>query len=143
MLQYVTAMQELYFKTETLPIIFVGASALDYNSLTSGNSIYNIYAHYVSLHQHQFWGLMFEHYHFVDDYQLKEIQRNVFLPSAERAIVDTICHLKHNYIEGLLIEALQMYPRLNNNMDKLYPVAKHYALPVDTLDYWIDEARKG
>lgn len=85
--------------------------------------------------------MMYEYYHFHDDYQLKEIAPNVFLPSPERAIIDTIVWLPENMNEGALIEALQNYQQ-KNGKEKLYECADHYNVPHEFVDVWWKEAEE-
>lgn len=64
----------------------------------------------------------------------------LLLPSKERALVECIKHL--DWIdEGLLIEGLRNY--LDNfwNEKLLFEVAKHFNLPAEELEYWLNEAR--
>ena len=64
----------------------------------------------------------------------------LLLPSKERALVECIKHL--DWIdEGLLIEGLRNY--LDNFWDKklLYEAAEHFELPMEELQYWLNEAR--
>lgn len=141
MLECSNKLQQQYFEYEEIPILLVGESALELNQLKYGMCTYNVYTPYLNLHNLQVAGLLFEHYHFTDDYQLTEIQRNVFLPSAERAIVDSIAHLEYNLIEGAIIEAIQGYVELyGEGRDKLYEVCEHYNVDKDKVDYWFKEA---
>lgn len=85
-----------------------------------------------------------EYYHFNDDMYREVFDREnrLYLPTAERALVDTIAFLDKNYIEGPLIESLQNYLDKHQDLSKLYSVADHYKVPRDKIDYWINEARE-
>lgn len=64
----------------------------------------------------------------------------ILLPSKERAIVECIKHL--DWIdEGLLIEGIKNYIAYFWNEKLLYETAKHFDVPRETIDYWIEEAK--
>lgn len=63
-------------------------------------------------------------------------------PSRERAIVEYILYRQY-FDEGVLIEGIQEYLSLyNDDVSALYPVAEHFNLHSEILDYWINEARE-
>jgi hypothetical protein len=84
--------------------------------------------------------LMFEHYHFHDDYALTDIGNNFLLPSQERAIIDCIVWQEENRDEGFLIESLQTYQQHGHHVSDLYECADHYLVPHNVVDYWWKEA---
>ena len=123
------------------PLLVVGDSALDKNILIYSSSNVNLLTAFIELDNLQIGNIILEAYHFTDDYQVRELQDNIYVPSAERAIVDTIHFLDMNYNEGSLIEALQNYSRrVNRDFTKLYEAGEHYGVTKETIDYWIKEA---
>lgn len=60
-------------------------------------------------------------------------------PSKERAIIEYMSAKKW-CDEGILIEALKTYLMWFRDDKKLYACADHFAVPRDTVDYWINEA---
>ena len=66
--------------------------------------------------------------------------RNLLLPTKERAIVEAIIHIDR-CPEGILIEAIKMYLEDNDDLSKLYEVSDFFKLSRDTLEYWLEEAR--
>lgn len=120
--------------------IIVGQDALARHGLVAGYNCNNVYTPYKGLDKCPVIGGVLEHWHVHDDYQLTEIAENVFLPSAERAIVDCIIWQDHNYDEGFLIEALQSYQDDGHSVSDLYECADHYLVPYEVIDYWWNEA---
>jgi hypothetical protein len=121
--------------------ILVGESALALNHLIYGLSYWEIYTNVESMNMCSVDNVIFGYYHFHDDYGLKEISENLYLPSAEKAIFDTIVWLPENANEGFLIEALQSYQE-HNDKSKLYECADHYGVPHEFIDYWWKEAEE-
>lgn len=121
------------------PSILVGETALGINHLMYTSPLYHILTNHPPLDGYVNNSIRYEYYHFRDDFELKEIAPNVFLPSAERAIVDAIVWLKKNYNEGALIEALQSYQQMGKDKSALYGVADHYEVPYSCIDYWWEE----
>lgn len=126
------------------PLLIVGTRALVDNGLMYGPCTLDIYESNPRCHDIHFGDVTLEHYHFHDGYFCTEIypEYNLWLPSAERAIVDTITFLDKNYIEGPLIESLQTYLGEHEDLSELRKVADFYKLPQETLDYWIKEAQE-
>lgn len=122
------------------PAIIVGSYNLAMLRLIYDSTSVSILTNCRSIDMCQGVNLRYEYYHFRDDFELKEIAPNVFLPSAERAIVDTIVWLAKNYNEGALIEALQSYQQMGKDKSGLYRVADHYEVPHSCVDYWWEEA---
>lgn len=75
------------------------------------------------------------------NYDLSKSESNplLLLPSKERAIIECIQHISW-CDEGILIEALKTYLMWFRDDKKLYACADHFAVPRDTVDYWINEA---
>lgn len=66
---------------------------------------------------------------------------NIFIPTVERAFIDLISDDLINIDEGYFLDALLMYihsPEYNYPL--LTEVAKHFNVPMETVDYWIGEA---
>ena len=122
------------------PSVLVGETVLGINNLIYASPSYYILTNHPPLDGYINNDIRYEYYHFRDDFELKEIAPNVFLPSAERAIVDTIVWLKKNYNEGALIESLQSYQQMGKDKSGLYRVADHYEVPHSCIDYWWEEA---
>lgn len=122
----------------------VGESALTYNKLMWGGGDLVLYTPVSLLDNLSYGDIHLEHNHFTDGYYCNEVdgENNLWLPSAERALVDTINFIEQNYIEGPLIESLQTYLSEHDDLSKLYEVADFYKVSRDTIDYWINEARE-
>lgn len=134
---------EVYFRcNRSEDKLAVGASALELNKLMWGGYGIELYTDYEELHHVRMGAVYLEHYHFSDRNfcQMIDTCNRVWLPSAERSLVDTITFLDYNYIEGPLIESLQNYIRKHGDLSELRKVADFYKLPQETLDYWINEA---
>lgn len=122
------------------PSILVGETVLGMNGLIYTSPFYHILTNHSPLDGYTNDNIRYEYYHFRDDFELKEIAPNVFLPSAERAIVDAMVWLAKNYNEGALIEALQSYQSRVKDKAGLYRVADYYEVPHSCIDYWWEEA---
>lgn len=124
--------------------LVVGTTALTCNKLMWGGDELILYTPWEELDHIPMCDMRLEHYHFSDgDYcSLMDQVNNLWLPTAERALVDTINFLEKNYIEGPLIESLQTYLEKNKDLSELYAVADHYGVSRDKINYWIDEARE-
>lgn len=123
------------------PILLVGHSALEYNGLIYGNGFMTVWTPNDKHEGIKFGPLQLERYHFGDMEFMKEIEDNIFLPTPEKAIIDTIAFLDKNCNEGELVEALQDYLEDNeDNLSELYKVADYYKVSRDKVDYWITEA---
>lgn len=120
----------------------VGDTALAFNGLMWGNSCMYLQTFFERLNNIQLCDIKLQYYHFDDDAYLVRHNDNVYLPTAERAIVDTIKYIEVNYNEGSLIESLQTYISHNSSFTKLYEVADHYGVPRSDVDYWLNEARE-
>ena len=125
------------------PILIVGTRSLVDNGLMYGPCTLDVYESNPRCHDIHFGDVVLEHYHFYDCNFCTEIypEYQLWLPSAERALVDTIAFLDRNYIEGPLIESLQTYLEEHEDLSELRKVADFYKLPQETLDYWIKEAQ--
>lgn len=137
--------QEDYFKANApWKTLIVGQEALVDNGLMYGPCMLTVHTCAKELDNLVLGDIVLEHYHFIDGYFCREIDKEnrVWLPSAERALVDTITFIDKNYIEGALIESLQTYLSNHNDLSELRHVADFYKLPSETLDYWIKEARE-
>lgn len=124
--------------------LIVGQCSLVDNGLMYGPCTLDVLSRYKEIDHTNYGDICIEYYHFRDGYFCREIdsEHNVWLPSPERAIVDTITFLDKNYIEGPLIESLQNYLRKNPDLTELRKVADFYKLPQETLNYWIREAEE-
>lgn len=134
-------MLEEFVKKLNDKIIIVGSSALACNGLVAGYVGYDIWTKYPFMNKVPLDnGIVLEHYHFHDDYQLEEISEKVFLPSVERSLIDTMVWYQENSLEGFLIEALQDYQYHEHKVSELYECADHYLVPHEVVDYWWNEA---
>ncbi len=140
-----TNSQKKYLTLWNRPHLIVGESALARNGLMYGSCVLCIYTPYKELHHLNFNDVYIEHYHITDDKECISCidnNFNIYIPTAERAIVDTIINLDNNYIEGPLIESLQNYSSKNDDLSLLYKVADTYNLSREDLEYWLQEARE-
>ncbi len=120
-----------------------GDSALDLNGLIYSGPFIIFQTFIEDLNNFRVCDVVLQYYHFDDDYYLSRHNDNVYLPTAERAVIDAVAFLDRNYNEGALVEALQNYIRRNTDgFAKLYEVANHYNVPISDVDYWINEARE-
>lgn len=124
--------------------LLVGTTALSYNKLMWGGDELILYTPWEELDHIPMCDMRLEHYHFSDGSfcNIMDESNRLWLPTAERALVDTINFLEENFIEGPLIESLQNYLAKNKDLSQLYAVAAHYNVPKDKIDYWIKEARE-
>lgn len=125
--------------------LLVGTPSLVYNGLMYGNvsgEMLTVYTDILELDGLHLGDVSLEYNHFNDSAYCIEFDKdnNLWLPTAERALVDTIHFLKQNYIEGPLIESLQNYLAKHEDLSELYAVAEHYSVSRDEIDYWINEA---
>lgn len=119
------------------------APALAMSGLSWGSNLIAIWTSYESLHRTVLGDVYYSHYHFDDDEYLIKIDNdlNVYLPTAERCLIDAVKFHEQSYDEGVFIEALQNYIRKNtDSYAKLYEVANHYCVPISDVNYWINEA---
>lgn len=139
---------QLHYFEANIPYktLIVGQRSLVDNGLMYGPCTLDVLACDKCIDGIRLADVVLEYNHFVDGYFCTEIdsQNRVWLPTAERALVDTIMFINNNYIEGPLIESLQTYLGWHSDGDlsELHKVANFYKLPQDTLDYWIREARE-
>lgn len=120
--------------------VLSGETALSMNGLVSGYDHFILNTpdkpmDYVSLGP-----VMFQYYHINSDKYLSKICDKVFLPTPERAIIDTMIWYKENGTEGFLIEALQTYQEQGHKIEDLYECADHYLVPHEVVNYWWQEA---
>ena len=122
--------------------IITGNSALEYNGLVNGTDILSIVTEVKPLDGTIVNNVCYEFFHFKDREYTREIKPGVFLPTAEKALLDAIVWLPENYNEGQLIEALQSYQANDNDKSKLYEVSDYYKVPHEFVDYWWKEAEE-
>lgn len=124
--------------------LIVNTTALTLNKLMWGGNELILYTPWEELDHLPMCDMRLEHYHFADGNYctLIDDKNNLWLPTAERALVDTIHFIEQNYIEGPLIESLQNYLSSHADLSELYTVADHYNVPSEKIDYWINEARE-
>lgn len=135
--------QRLYLFINKCNHLIVGETALRLNGLMYGGNVLCLYIPYPELDGIIRGDVVIEYNHFEDGYYCETTEvDNLWLPSAERALVDTINFIEQNYIEGPLIESLQTYLAEHKDLSKLYEVADFYKVPRETIDYWINEARE-
>lgn len=72
----------------------------------------------------------------------EEVYPRMFVPTAERAIIDCMIWQSKNYDEGFLIEALQNYQYKGHVVSDLYEVADYFNLDRRVVDYWWHEAEE-
>ena len=125
-------------------IVIVGDSALSLNKLIYDMSPMSILTNNIHLNRCPSINYRSEYYHFNDLYLCTEIAQGVYLPTAEKAILDAIVWLPENMNEGSLIEALQSYQQMHGDKGKvkLYEVADYYKVPHEFVDYWWKEAEE-
>ena len=125
-------------------ILIVGDSALSLNKLIYDMSPISLLTNNVHLNRCPSINYRNEYYHFNDLYLCTEISHGVYLPTIEKAIIDTIVWLPENMNEGSLIEALQSYQQMcgDGGKQKLYEVADYYKVPHEFVDYWWKEAEE-
>ena len=124
--------------------IAVGATALSLNHLIYGECYYCINTTCKSMDCISLGNVVFEAYHFQDTHLCTKMSNGVYLPTAEKAILDTIVWLPENMNEGSLIEAIQTYQSRYGDKGKLelYKVADYYKVPHEFIDYWWKEAEE-
>lgn len=72
-----------------------------------------------------------------------EFNKNLLIPTRERALIDYVILQEEYGDEGILIESLQSYLRdYEKDLPELYKVADFFKLNRDTLEYWLNEARE-
>lgn len=120
----------------------VSETALAANGLMWGGGGLVLYTPLSEIDNLTVGDVRFEHNHFSDsdNCYVMDMEHNIWVPTAEKALVDTIAFLDDNYIEGALIESLQNYLAKHDDLSKLYEVADHYNVSRDKVDYWINEA---
>ena len=74
--------------------------------------------------------------------QEKPIVDQVYVPTAERALIELIKHNLRYIDEGFFLEGMNMYVTSNKfNYDLLTKVASHFNVSKDLIDYWIKESK--
>lgn len=122
-------------------IILVGDTALAYNHLIYDYTPISVWTNYKGLDRTMGEEVMYQHYHLHDNSYTNNIVGNIYLPTSEKAILDTIIWLPENMNEGSLIEALQTYQE-HHDKSGLYECADHYGVPHEFIDYWWKEAEE-
>lgn len=134
---------ELFAKNRKDKTVMVGSNALAANGLVSGYNIHIVQTRYKEMNKVPMKDIIFEFYHLWDNENyLTEISPNLYLPTAERAIIDCMVWQKENMDEGFLIEALQTYQYNGHKVEDLYECADHYLVPHEVVDYWWKEAEE-
>lgn len=134
---------ELFAKNRKDKTVVVGSNALAANGLVSGYNIHIVQTRYKEMNKVPMKDIIFEFYHLWDNENyLTEISPNLYLPTAERAIIDCMVWQKENMDEGFLIEALQTYQYNGHKVEDLYECADHYLVPHEVVDYWWKEAEE-
>lgn len=134
---------ELFAKNRKDKTVVVGSNALAANGLVSGYNIHIVQTRYKEMNKVPMKDIIFEFYHLWDNENyLTEISPNLYLPTAERAIIDCMVWQKENMDEGFLIEALQTYQYNGHKVEDLYECADHYLVPHEVIDYWWKEAEE-
>lgn len=123
-------------------IVIVGDTSLVMNHLIYDMKPITILTDYEGLDKTPGVNMLYEYYHFHDKKYNVQIHGNIWKPTAEKAILDTIVWLPENMNEGSLIEALQTYQNNGNDKTKLYECADHYGVPHEFVDYWWREAEE-
>lgn len=132
---------ELFAKNREDKTVIVGSNALAANGLVAGYTIHIVQTKYRIMNKVPMKDIIFEFYHLWDnEHYLTEISPNLYLPTAERAIIDCMVWQKENMDEGFLIEALQTYQYKGHKAEDLYECADHYLVPHEVVDYWWKEA---
>ena len=73
--------------------------------------------------------------------QEKPIVDQVYVPTAERALIELIKHNLRFIDEGFFLEGMDMYVTSNKfNYNLLVKVASHFNVGKDLVDYWIKES---
>jgi hypothetical protein len=124
------------------PVIIVGSDALACNGLVSGYNVNIVNTPYKAMNGVQVNGLIYEYFHLQDINNCVEVKHNLFIPTAERSIIDCILWQEENKDEGFLIEALQTYQEQGHKVSDLYECADHYLVPHEVVDYWWKEAEE-
>ena len=74
--------------------------------------------------------------------QEKPIVDQVYVPTAERALIELIKHNLRFIDEGFFLEGMDMYVTSNKfNYNLLMKVASHFNVSKDLVDYWIKESK--
>ena len=74
--------------------------------------------------------------------QEKPIVDQVYLPTAERALIELIKYDLRYIDEGFYLEGMNMYVTSNKfNYNLLMKVANHFKVSKDLVDYWIKESK--
>jgi hypothetical protein len=124
------------------PVIIVGSDALAHNGLVSGYNINIVNTPYKTMNGVQVNGLVYEYFHLQDINNCNEVKHNLFVPTAERSLIDCMLWQEENKDEGFLIEALQTYQEQGHKASDLYECADHYLVPHEVVDYWWKEAEE-
>ena len=74
--------------------------------------------------------------------QQRPIVDQVYVPTAERALIELIKHNLRFIDEGFFLEGMDMYVTSNKfNYNLLMKVASHFNVSKDLVDYWIKESK--
>lgn len=134
-------MFDTFVKERGIVTTLVGISALEANGLVAGYNCYFVWTPYEFMNGVPIDDVVLEYYHFNDDYGLVEFSDRLFIPSGERAIIDTIAWIEKNGCEEFVIEAIQKYCYVyGHKVSDLYECANHYSISNETVDYWWNEA---
>lgn len=123
------------------PTVLVGYSSLEHTGLIYGCGSFDVYTPFKNLDGVSNGSVLFEHYHFSDMSYLEETSKNFFIPTQERAIIDTIAWMEKYSRTGILIEAIQDYCDNHSDLSLLYQVAEHYNVNASEVDYWINKSK--
>lgn len=134
---------EDFIKDYKYDTILVADTALSMHGLVSGYAYTAVYTPHALIDRvHVSGGVLLQHYHFNDDYELVKQDNGAYLPSAERCLIDCMVWQDENRDEGFLIEALQTYQQMGHKVEDLYECADHYLVPHEVVDYWWHEAEE-
>lgn len=134
---------EDFVRNRGFETIVVSDTAFSMHGLVSGYVYIAVYTPYTGIDRiHIAGNVLLEHYHFHDEYALTKQPSGVYLPSAERCLIDCMVWQNENCDEGFLIEALQTYQQRGHKVEDLYECADHYLVPHEVVDYWWKEAEE-
>ena len=126
--------------------VIAGECALTRNGLTTGNPQYlNVFTKYKQFHNKDLGAARFI-YNPKEDNVTDYVtplpnNKNILLPTKERAIVESIIHID-GCDEGVLLEAINTYLAYFGTKEELIPVANCFNLSIEQLEYWIQEAKE-
>lgn len=133
---------EDYMRDVDHNVLLVGDAALSYNNLVYTGPHYCVATNHKTLDGVLSGVISYEFYHFKDFDFCRAVKNGAYVPSPEKAIIDTIVWLPENMCEGSLIEALQTYQSKTDDRTRLYEVADFYKVPREFVDYWWREAEE-